>query len=268
MWDYPAMADYATIRYEVDDRVASLTLSRSEKRNAVDLAMFSELGDATDRAASDPEVRVVLVSGEGKSFCAGIDLNALASIDPSGAAFQGFLRMAQRPFRNLATMAKPTIAAIQGHAVGAGFQLALACDLRLAATDAVFGMFEVRFGIVPDLGGNKPLAQLVGPSRAKELVWTGRTVDAQEAERLGLVNRVTSPESLAKEAQALAADLAAGPPLPIGLTKALINRSSEEPLETVMEREGQAQATCISSEDHREAVAAFMEKRPPKFRGR
>jgi enoyl-CoA hydratase/carnithine racemase len=262
------VTEYKTIRYEIEEGVAAVTLARPEKRNAVDLDMFSELGDATDRAASDPEVRVVLVSGEGKSFCAGIDLNALANLDPTGVPFQGFLRMAQRPYRNLATMAKPTIGAVHGHAVGAGFQLALACDLRVAATDVVFGMFEVRFGIVPDLGGNRPLTQLVGPAVAKELVWTGRTVDAQEAERLGLVNRLTNPDSLAKEAHTLATDLAAGPPLPLGLTKALINRSSEESLETVMEREGQAQATCISSEDHREAIGAFMEKRPPKFRGR
>ena len=262
------MNDYKTIRYEVADAVAAITLSRPDKRNAVDLDMFRELGEATDRAASDPDVRVTLVSGEGKSFCAGIDLNALASIDPSGAPFQGFLRMAQRPFRNLAAMAKPTIAAVHGHAVGAGFQLALACDIRFAATDAVFGMFEVRFGIVPDLGGNRPLTQLVGPARAKELVWTGRTVDAEEAERLGLVNRVTSTEALRDEARAFAALLAAGPPLPLGLTKAIINRSSEESLETVMEREGQAQATAISSEDHREAIAVFMEKRAPEFRGR
>jgi enoyl-CoA hydratase/carnithine racemase len=262
------MTGYTTIRYEGDAGVATVMLARPEKRNAVSLDMFRELGEATDLAASDPEIRAVLLLGEGKSFSAGIDLTTLGELDPTGPAFHGFVRMAQRPYRNLATMAKPTIAAVQGHAIGAGFQLALACDLRLAATDVVFGMFEVRYGLVPDLGGNKPLAELVGPGRAKELVWTGRTVDAVEAEAIGLVNHVVALDALPKEAQTLAAELAAAPPIPVSLAKALINRSSEESLEAVMEREAEAQAACISSEDHREAVAAYLEKRPPKFRGR
>ena len=268
MWEHPGMSEYTTIRYGTDAGVATITLARPEKRNAVSLDMFQELGDATDAAASDPAVRAVLVRGDGKSFSAGIDLTTLGGLDPTGPAFHGFVRMAQRPYRNLATMAKPTITAVQGHAIGAGFQLALACDIRIAASDAVFGMFEVRYGLVPDLGGNKPLAELVGTARAKELVWTGRTVEATEAETIGLVNRVVAVDALAKEAETLAAELAAAPPIPVSLAKALINRSSEESLEAVMQREAQAQAACISSDDHREAVAAYFEKRPANFQGR
>src|SRR5204863_8277738 len=122
-------------------------------------------------------------------------------------------------------MPKPSSAAVQGHAVGAGFQLALACDLRICAEDAVFGMFEVRYGIIPDLGGNRPLTQLVGPARAKELVWTGRTADATEAERIGLVNRSVGTETLAKEAEELAFQLAGSPPIPVSITKSLIDAS-------------------------------------------
>jgi enoyl-CoA hydratase/carnithine racemase len=165
-------------------------------------------------------------------------------------------------------MDKPTVAAVQGHAVGAGFQLALACDLRVATDDAKFAMLEVRFGLVPDLGGSHRLARQIGPARAKEMVWTGRTIDPPEAERIGLVNRVVAPEALDKETETLVREVVASPPIPVSLTKALIGRAAESSLETALERDAHAQATCIDSEDHREAVAAFMEKRPPRFSGR
>src|SRR5438128_6170155 len=133
--------------------------------------------------------------------------------------FHAFVRGAQRAYRNLQTVPKPSIAAVQGHALGAGFQLALACDLRVLAEDALLGMLEIRFGIIPDLGGNHGLARLVGPARAKELVWTGRRVDASEADRLGLANRIVAVDALQKEAEELARALAAGPPVPISLAK-------------------------------------------------
>ena len=263
------MSDPETLLYSAADGVATIALNRPEKRNAMNRTLFEELGEATERAARDPDVRVVLVRGEGPSFCAGIDVTSfgeLAGAGPTG--FRGFIRMAQRPYLNLQTMPKPVVAAVQGHALGAGFQLALACDLRLVATDVSMGMLEIRFGIVPDLGGNRPLAALVGPAVAKELVWTGRTVEAAEAERLGLANRVVDPEALRKEAEALAAELASRPPLPMAFTKGIIGRATETPIETVMEQEGQAQITCLTSEDHREAVAAYFEKRPGRFQGR
>ena len=263
------MSEYTTLRYEVAEGIGAITLARPDKRNAMNHDLFVELGEAAERAADDPEARVVLVSGEGKSFSAGIDLTMFSHEAFQGtASFQKFVRMAQRPFRALQTMPKPAIAAVQGHAVGAGFQLALACDIRICAQDVTFGMFEVRYGIVPDLGGNRPLTHLVGPARAKELVWTGRTVDAAEAERIGLANRVVAPEALAKEAEALAQDLAAAAPIPVALTKSLINREAELSIEASLEREAESQARCITSEDHREAVAAFLEKRPPKYSGR
>src|SRR5438093_4453361 len=220
------MPDFQTLRYEIEGGVAAITLNRPDKRNAVNDVRFRELGDAAELAAADGDARAVLVRGEGKAFCAGIDLGMFSheAFQDTGN-FAGFVRMAQRPYRALQTMPKPTIAAVQGHAVGAGFQLALACDLRICAEDVTFGMFEVRYGIIPDLGGNRPLALLVGPARAKELVWTGRMVDAAEAERIGLANRVVSADALAKEAEELAGQLAAAPPIPLALTKSLINRA-------------------------------------------
>jgi enoyl-CoA hydratase/carnithine racemase len=265
----PAVAQFTTLRYEVADGIASITLARPDKRNAMNDVLFDELGEATHQAAIDGDVRVVLVAGEGKSFCAGIDLTMFGhEAFRGGPGFQRFIHMAQRSFKNLQTMPKPAVAAVQGHALGAGFQLALACDIRVCAQDATFGMFEIRYGIVPDLGGNRPLTQLVGPAIAKELVWTGRTVDGAEAERIGLANRVVSTDALTKEAETLAHDLAAAAPIPVALTKSLINREAELSIEASFEREAESQQRAIASDDHREAVAAFMEKRPPKYSGR
>src|SRR5439155_12147427 len=176
------MTDFETIRYQTDRGAARITLARPDKRNAMNAAMFQELGDAAQRAADDNEARLVIVAGEGPSFSAGIDLGALAGLAGTNEdRFREFVTLAQRPFRLLAGMAKPVIAAVQGHAIGAGFQLALACDLRVAAPDAAFAMLEARYGLVPDLGGSHHLARIVGIARAKELVWTARTVGAEGA---------------------------------------------------------------------------------------
>jgi 2-(1,2-epoxy-1,2-dihydrophenyl)acetyl-CoA isomerase len=263
------MADFETLRYGVHDGVATIDLARPDKRNAISAQMFSELGDAAEAAASDPGIRAVLVRGDGPSFCAGIDVTLLGQLAGTrGARLRSFIRTAQRPYLTLAQMDKPSVAAVQGHALGAGFQLALACDLRVCAEDVRFAMLEVRFGLVPDLGGIHRLSRLIGPARTKELVWTGRTVEPEEAERLGLTNRVVPAETLAKEGEALAREVAASPPIPVSLTKSLIGRAAETPLETALERDGQAQATCLDTEDHREAVAAYLEQRPPRFQGR
>jgi enoyl-CoA hydratase/carnithine racemase len=263
------MADFETIRYGVHDGVATITLARPDKRNAVSAQMFNELGDAAEQAASDPGIRIVLVNAEGPSFCAGIDIALLGQLAGTrGARFRSFIRVAQRPFALLAQMDKPTVAAVQGHAVGAGFQLALACDLRIAAEDVRFALLEVQYGIIPDLGGPHRLTRLIGPGRTKDLIWTRRNVHAEEATQLGIANRVVATDALAKEAEAYVRELVAAPPLPVSLTKALVNRADETPFETDLERQAQAQAACLDSEDHREAVEAFIEQRPARFHGR
>jgi 2-(1,2-epoxy-1,2-dihydrophenyl)acetyl-CoA isomerase len=263
------VADFEIVKYGVHDGVCTIELARPDKRNAVNAQMFAELGSAAEQAAGDPGVRVVLVRGQGPVFCAGIDITLLGQLSGTrGGRFRSFVRTAQRPFALLAQMDKPTVAAIQGHALGAGFQLALACDLRIAAEDARFCMLEVRFGLVPDLGGTHRLARLVGPSLTKELVWTGRLVEAEEAKDLGLVNRLVSADALEKEAEAYVRELSASPPLPVSLTKTLIGRAHETSLETALERDAQAQSAAIESEDHREAVEAYLEGRTPRFTGR
>ena len=263
------MSEFETIRYETAGGVARITLDRPDKRNAMNAAMFEERGEASRRAADDVDVRLVIVAGEGRSFCAGIDLSELGGLAGAGRErFREFVAMAQRPYRMLAGMAKPVIAAVQGHAIGAGFQLALACDLRVAAADASFAMLEGRYGLVPDLGGSHHLARIVGMARAKELVWTARTVGAEEAVAIGLVNRVDAGGDLGAATEALAQEILAMAPLPQALTKGLIARAAETALEVDFDREADAQLACLASADHREAVAAFLERRPPAFSGR
>ncbi len=263
------MPEFETIRYEVRDSVAWITLARPERRNAMNRKMFVELAEAAEQASDDERVRGIVLSGEGSSFCAGLDLSMLGELAGiQGARFRSFVRLAQRPFALLAGMPKPSLAAVQGHALGAGCQLALACDLRVAAADARFSIMEAKYGLIPDLGGPHRLARLVGPARAKELIWTTRAADAEEAERIGLANRVVSPDQLSKEAEALVLDVLAHSPVTIGLVKDLVDRASETPLEVEFEREATAQNAAIGSSDHAEAVAAFLEKRPPRFTGR
>jgi enoyl-CoA hydratase/carnithine racemase len=263
------MTDYETLRFSSADGLATITLARPDKRNAMSREMFVELGDAVEQVSGDATVRGLLLAAEGPSFCAGIDLGALAGLaGVRGAPFQAFLVLAQRPFRLLARSPKPSVAAVRGHALGAGFQLALACDLRVVAEDVKMGLLEARYGLIPDLGGMHHLARLAGPAVAKELTWTARTVEANEAQRLGLANRVVGPENLEKEAETLLREVTAHSPIATALAKSLIDRAAETPLETELEREGQAQAATLASEDHAEAVAAFLERRPPKFTGR
>jgi enoyl-CoA hydratase/carnithine racemase len=260
---------YETIAVEVADGLATISLNRPDKHNAMNATMFGELGDAAAAIGDDDAVRVVLLRGEGPSFCAGIDLASFPDLFGKPASeLREFVALAQRPFAVLAAMPKPSIAAVQGHALGAGCQLALACDIRIAADDAQLGILELNFGIIPDLGGNSRLAALVGPSRAKELIWTGRRLDAAEAERLGVVNRVVAPGELDDEARTFSLALAARPPLPVRHVKSLVDRASREPLEAVMAAEMDAQTECLTSEDHREAVAAYLERREPRFTGR
>jgi 2-(1,2-epoxy-1,2-dihydrophenyl)acetyl-CoA isomerase len=263
---------FETLASRVEDGIAHLRLDRPERRNAIDARMFAELGEACAAAADDPALRAVVVSGEGPSFCSGIDLTLLAELaglaasageEPGGV--EAFVRHAQRPFRLLASMGKPTVAAVRGHALGAGFQLALACDLRVAASDARFGMLEVRYGIVPDLGGIHHLTRLVGPARAKELVWSTRTVDAAEADLLGLLTSVVRPDELEERAEALAREVAAHSPTAVRLAKSLIDGTSTRSLDEELDAEGLAQTEALEGAHHREAVAAFLERRAPRF---
>jgi enoyl-CoA hydratase/carnithine racemase len=259
------------VRIERDGRVAVVSLNRPDKLNACSPEVFAGLAEAGEQVAGDPEVRAVLLRGEGRAFCAGLDLASLQSFGsgnvPTGNGDRAPSPQGTSGFTIWHTMRKPVVAAVQGYALGAGFQLALAADIRIAAEGAVMSVFEITYGLVPDLGGTQLLPRIVGPARAKELIWTAHRITTEEAERWGIVNRVVAPDALEDEARALAADLASRPPLPIGLAKGLVDQAGRITLEEGHRKELEAQMKCLTSSDMREAVAAAFEKREGSYTG-
>ena len=254
----------------VDDGVLEITLNRPEKRNALSLELFEAIGEAFEQAA-EPGVNAVLLRANGPIFCAGIDLNSLATLagDPNEGGFLKGVRHLQDIFMRLERIGKPSVAAMQGAAVGAGLQLGLACDLRVAADDLRLGLFEIHYGIVPDLGGIHRVVQLCGPSRAKDLAMTGREVKPEEALRIGLVDRVVPVAELDQSSRALAREIATKAPLAVRAIKRLVDsaaggQSPEDNLRAV----GEAQVECIAHPDFMEAVSARMQKREPVFTAR
>lgn len=256
------------VLYEVDDRVAVITLNRADRLNAMDADVFRLLTEHGRRAAADPEVRAVLVRGDGRSFSSGLDISLFGQQASENGVPQIEIEALQRAFTVYEECPKPTVAAVHGHCLGGGLQLAIACDIRIGATDAVFSAAEVRWGIIPDLGATQRLPRLIGLGRAKEMVLTGRNVSADEADRWGLVNRTCEPDALVKEAMTLAAQLAAGPPLAMAAAKRLTGSAMDRPVAEGLDREAQAQRTLLASQDFREAVTAGFEKRPPDYQGR
>lgn len=256
-----------TVSYDVRERVALVTIERPEKRNAMDLAVFHGLREAAHRAAEDPDVRAVLVRGAEGHFSSGIDLNFLGSqledggdTDRSG----GSIADLQSCFTAFEELDVPAVAAVAGVCFGAGLQLAAACHLRVVLPTASFSVMEVRWGLVPDLGGTHRLPRLVGLGRATELVVTGRRIDADEALRIGLAERGVADE---EEAFAFARELAAGPGS-ISRAIRLLRRNLERPRDAALASEAEAQVESMGGHDFTEAVGAHLEGRDPRFVGR
>ena len=248
--------------------VRHLVLNRPEKRNALHLDLVRAIGDALRAAGDDPAVRVVVVRGEGPVLSAGMDLGALAGLAAGGEDLAAFRRTCVEAWNAAEAMLKPVICAIHGACIGGALELALACDLRVMAAEAVAGMLEVRLGLIPDLGGASRLPQVVGLGRAKELVMTGRMIDGTEAERIGLVNRVAPAAELDTAVQALADELLACAPIAVGQAKRVLDASARPALGVTLELEEAAQALCVRSEDFGEGVRAMSERREPRFSGR
>ena len=256
----------ASLRYEVHDAVATLTLDRPEARNALDAALKRELLAAITAAGADHAVRVVVLTGAGTAFCAGQDLRETTG--PDAPPLSTVLRESYNPLiLAMRRLEKPILGSINGVAAGAGMALALACDLRIAADTATFVLAFGRVGLVPDSGTTWFLPRLVGPAVAADLALLGDPLPAMEAERRGLVSRVVPAADLAAETRTLAARLAAGAPRALALTKEALNGSSEASLEEQLEREAELQGIAGRTADHREGVAAFLDKRPPRFTG-
>jgi 2-(1,2-epoxy-1,2-dihydrophenyl)acetyl-CoA isomerase len=263
---------FEKVRYEVADGIATVTLNRPERLNALDYTLKDEVLEAFGSAARDQEVRVVLLTGAGRAFCAGADMQdvLLRGLDMHPETREREeVRNFNELVRTMRHLEKPIIAAVNGVAVGGGCCLALAADIRIATPMARFGMVFVRLGLSSaDMGGTFLLPRLVGLAQASELLMTGEIIDAARAERIGLINRLVSAEELMPTARDMAARLAAGPPIGLALTKRALNRSLGMDVAEHLDYEAYVQSTCMLTADHREGVTAFLEKRPPHFRGR
>ncbi len=261
----------ALVLSEQRDGLFWLTLNRPEKRNAINFDLYEQLDAAVRQAAIADGARVVLLQGAGPAFSSGIDVtNFMLLAQKYGEAWQQRIRTITADFQavlnRLERLELPTIALLHGHCLGLALELALACDIRLAAEGTRLGLPETRLGMIPDVGGTTRLTRLVGPARAKELIFTGREIDAAQAAEWGLVNHLVPAETLRERGETLAAEIAAAAPLAVGMAKRVIDGLSD--LDRGLQLEGWAQSQLFQSEDFMEAIRAFMERRAPELKGR
>ena len=262
------------LRYELSDHVATVTLDRPEVMNALTRELYAELEQAFRKAHADPEVRAVVVTGAGRAFCSGDDVRQLMLPAGDASAEPGRARLREphpRPTPAAAAILecdKPVIAAVNGAAVGWGMELTLFCDIRIASERAKFGELFIKRGLVSDIGGLWRLPQIVGPSKAAELLFTGDIIDAQEAERIGLVSRVVPEDELMPAALELARKIAANPPIAMRYIKQGLRLAGYGDMNDIGAYVGSSLAYLFTTEDHREGALSFVEKRQPVFKGR
>lgn len=260
------MMEYKSLLTEKKEGILTIRFNEPDKRNALIMEMRNELLDCLNRAEDDEQVKCIILTGEGKAFSAGGDLSALKELQP----LQGRKRLqASQPLMlKMLEIEKPIIAAVNGAAAGAGFSLTLLCDLIVAAEDAFFVQSFVNVGLIPDFAAMHFLPILIGSQKAKELMFMGDRISAAEAKQLGIVNRVVSKESLLEEAINMAENMAKKAPVSIGLTKKIMNQHLNRDLRVLLELEAQGQDICFQTEDFKEGVQAFFEKREPTFTGK
>ena len=257
---------YEGLTLEKEAGLATLTLNRPEQLNAISIPMIQSIGKAIEDIDKDDSVKVLIITGAGRAFCAGLDVTTFKEVEEMSAKELGDLMHAlSLPLYNLA---KPTIAAINGITAGAGLSIAMLCDIRIASEKARFSSAYIRMGLVPDAGATYFLPRIVGTAKAMELMMTGDNFDAAQAQEMGFLNKVVPEEEVMKVARELADRIAKGPFIAIKLIKQAIRRGIHNSLEQQIEFECLADYICFKTEDHKEGVRAFFEKREPKFKGR
>lgn len=250
--------------------IATLVMNRPDRLNALNNELASALNDALGRIAEDESIRVVVITGAGRAFCAGGDLSLIGKGRQTGATqeLEPLLRAGMQAVLKMRAMPQPVIAAVNGAAAGAGMNIALAADIRIAAEEATFGQNFAKVGLFPDYGGTYFLPQLAGPAKAAELFYTGDMIDAKTALSLGIVNQVVPAAQLEAEVKGLAEKIAQGPPAAIRAVKRTLFGSEKNKLAEALEHEVQEQIRCYLSEDCSEGIRAFFEKRRPRFQGK
>jgi len=259
--------NYETVLYDKKERVAVITLNRPEKMNAINLQMNKDLKASLKEAKDDDEIRAIVITGAGKAFCAGGDVAEFAGGEFSGALTSETERVFIHPY-DLYKLYKPIIAAVNGVAVGFGTNLTLCCDVIYASEKASFGEFFIRMGIIPDMNGSLTLAKTVGIHKAKELIFSGERIYAEEALRIGLVNKVFPHEELLSKTLEFANNLADKAPLGLALSKQAIQKAYEKVFDEMLAIETEYNAKLYETEDHKEAATAWVERRKPVFKGR
>ena len=261
------MSEYQNLLFEKKDGIGLVTINRPKALNALNAATLTELDNLLDVIAKDEAVKVVIVAGGGdKAFVAGADI---AEMQPMSAVEgRNWGKFGQAVFNKLENLPKPVIAAVGGFALGGGCELAMACDIRLAADNAIFGQPEVGLGVIPGFGGTQRLPRLVGEGRAKELTYRANNINAEEAYRIGLVNHVYPAGQLMEEARKMAGEIASKARLAVGFAKFAIGKGMQVDIDTAMSIESDMFGMCTSTFDQKEGMGAFLEKRKPAFQGR
>ena len=258
-------SEHKFVKIEIADRIATVTIDREEALNALNSDVLGELECAFFGIHMNDDVDVVVLTGAGRSFVAGADIAEMSVLSPIEA--KAFAQKGQRVFDHIELMPKPVIAAVNGFALGGGTELAMSCDIRIASEKAKFGQPEVGLGVTPGFGGTQRLPRLVGRGDAKMLIYTGDIIGAEEALRIGLVQKVVPPEELMDTVMALAKNIAAKGQVSVRLSKEMVDRGMDVDLRAGLEIEAEGFALCFSTEDQTEGMSAFLEKRKPDFKG-
>lgn len=255
---------YNFINFDVTKNIAVAKINRPKALNALNTKVLKELGEVVNDVKTNQDIKVLIITGEGRAFVAGADIAEMRDMTAEEA--KKFSRLGNKVFRGIETLDIPVIAAVNGFALGGGCELAMSCDIRIASEKAKFGQPEVGLGITPGFGGTQRLARLVGNAKAKELIFTADVIKADEAEKIGLVNKLVKPEELENSALEMAEKIAGKGQIAVKHSKESINKGSETDIETAISIEESLFGLCFSTEDQEEGMAAFLEKRTPNFK--